>query len=129
MTSCYPCPCCGYKVFEREPGSHAICPICHWEDNLVQLRFPEMPGGANSVSLLKAQQNYAVFGSVETRFRLMVRSPLTDDEREAEWRCVDPDRDNLDIPRSGIDYANSYPEDDFTVLYYWRPTYWRRLVS
>ena len=28
-----------------------------------------------------------------------------------------------------IDYADSYPLSDTTVLYYWRPSYWRRLTS
>lgn len=36
----FPCPCCGYLVFDREPGFHQVCPICGWEDDLSQLRFP-----------------------------------------------------------------------------------------
>jgi hypothetical protein len=24
----YPCPCCGFLVFDEEPGSFSICPIC-----------------------------------------------------------------------------------------------------
>lgn len=53
----YPCPCCGYLVFDESPGSHEICPICFWEDDLTQLRFPLMSGGANPVSLIEAQEN------------------------------------------------------------------------
>ncbi len=36
----YPCPCCGYLVFTEPPGSYTICPICFWEDDISQLRFP-----------------------------------------------------------------------------------------
>jgi hypothetical protein len=129
MSSKYPCPCCGYKVFDREPGSHAICPICCWEDNLVQLRFPTMPGAANVVSLEEAQKNFAEFGAAESRHRNQVRRPLSGEQQEPEWRRLDPGRDNPESPRSGIAYGDSYPEQDYTVLYYWRPTYWRRLVS
>ncbi len=32
-------------------------------------------------------------------------------------------------PERDIDYADSYPLRDTTVLYYWRATYWRRLTS
>jgi rubrerythrin len=35
----YPCPGCGYLVFDEPPGSYEICPICFWEDDLAQLRF------------------------------------------------------------------------------------------
>jgi hypothetical protein len=36
----FPCPCCGYRVFQRPPGNHEKCPVCLWEDDLSQLRFP-----------------------------------------------------------------------------------------
>jgi hypothetical protein len=29
----------------------------------------------------------------------------------------------------GTAYGDSYPWPDTTVLYYWRATYWRRVVS
>jgi hypothetical protein len=125
----FPCPCCGYRVFEREPGSHAVCPICHWEDNLVQLRFPLMPGAANMVSLQRGQKNYADFGAVERRYTDQVRQPHGGEPRDHEWRRLDPERDNPELPRPGVKYADSYPENDPSVLYYWRRTYWRRLVS
>ena len=129
MHARYPCPCCGYAVFEREPGSHAICPICHWEDNLVQLRFPTMPGAANSVSLAEGQLNYAEFGAVQKRYRHAVRQPHANEQQDSGWRCLDVERDNPEFPRAGVKYADSYPEQDLTVMYYWRSTYWRRLVS
>ncbi|MFH8387921.1 CPCC family cysteine-rich protein [Kitasatospora sp. NPDC018058] len=32
-----------------------MCPICFWEDDSVQFRWPFTPGGANRVSLAEAQ--------------------------------------------------------------------------
>jgi Cysteine-rich CPCC len=29
------------------PGSYEICPVCFWDDDLVQLRWPTYAGGAN----------------------------------------------------------------------------------
>lgn len=125
----YPCPCCGYRVFERAPGSHKICPICYWEDNLVQLRFPLMPGGANIVSLVDAQKNFKLVGSAHKRDQDVVRAPMDEDERDEEWRELDTTRDNPEIPTRGVDYVDSYPEADPTVMYYWRANYWRRFSS
>ncbi len=60
----HPCPCCGFMVFYEPVGSFNICPICFWEDDLVQLGFPDLAGGANKCSLIQGQQNFANFGSV-----------------------------------------------------------------
>lgn len=125
----YPCPCCGYRVFAAAPGSHQVCPVCHWEDNLVQLRFPTMPGAANIVSLRQGQENFAAFGACERRFVDAVRGARSSEPRDEEWRRLDPARDNPEVPRRGVHYADSYPEVDPTVLYYWRASYWRRLSS
>lgn len=124
----YPCPCCGYIVFTLPPGFHGVCPICRWEDDLSQLRFPMMPGSANRVSLLDAQRNFSDCGAAETRNRDNVRHPDTVDRQERDWRPLDQALDNMEEPQRGIDYEISYPEDT-TVLYYWRPTYWRRVVG
>ena len=125
----YPCPCCGYLVFNREPGHHEVCPVCGWEDDLAQLRFPLMSGSANPVSLASAQRNYAEFGAAARRQRGTTRGPLDEDRREPGWRPVDAARDNIEEPRRGVRYTESYPLDDTTVLYYWRPSYWRRYSS
>jgi len=125
----YPCPCCGYLVFRMQPGGNERCPICLWEDDLAQLRFPRLAGSANHVSLDEAQHNYADFGAAERRHRGAGRAPLDVERREDGWRPLDPVRDNIEEPQRGIDYADSYPLADTTVLYYWRETYWRRLAS
>jgi len=125
----FPCPCCGYRVFTRQPGSSERCPVCLWEDDLAQLRFPGLPGSANHVSLEEAQHNYAAVGAAERRHRGGGREPLDIEARDQEWRPLDPDRDNIEEPDRNIEYADSYPLADTTVLYYWRNTYWRRLAS
>lgn len=100
-----------------------------WEDDLAQLRFPRLPGSANHVSLEDAQHNFADFGVAERRYRGAGRSPFEDEKREGAWRPLDSARDNIEEPQRGVDYADSYPLADTTVLYYWRSTYWRRLAS
>ncbi|MBA2497402.1 MAG: hypothetical protein H0V33_09975 [Acidimicrobiia bacterium] len=37
-TTRFPCPCCGHVVFEEEPGSDEICPVCFWQDDIANRR-------------------------------------------------------------------------------------------
>ena len=120
----YPCPCCGYVVFEEPPGSYDICPICFWEDDISQLRFPAMGGGANRPSLAEAQAEFTRRGVIEERLRSYVRPAGPGDQRDPEWRPLGP-TDDPESPEPGRDYGDSYPADP-THLYYWRRTYWRR---
>ncbi len=120
----YPCPCCGYLVFVERPGSYDICPICFWEDDLSQLRFPTT-SGANHLSLILAQQNYADEGVCEPGFLSHVRQPEESEFRDPEWRPIDESADHIEEPLYGVDYGKSYPED-CTQLYYWRGSYWKR---
>ena len=123
MQGKYPCPCCGYLVFDESPGSSEICPICFWEDDLSQLRFARTTG-ANHVSLVDAQENFIKEGVSELRFRSNVRAPTASDFREPQWRRLDLSTDTVEEPVEGMDYGNTYP-DDTTRLYYWRDNYWR----
>jgi hypothetical protein len=125
----YPCPCCGYVVFRRQPGNHEVCPICRWEDDLSQLRFADMVGGVNDVSLRQAQKNYIEFGGCSRRKALHAQEPIPGRRRDKNWRPLNPEKDNIETPKRGEDYSVTYPFRDTTVLYYWRPTYWRRLSS
>ena len=129
MLDKFPCPCCGHLVFDREPGFHQTCPICLWEDELAQLRFPMMPGISNTVSLVDAQINYQQFGVAERKNRGRGRVAFADEKIDEGWRPIDPSIDNLEQPMAGEDYAVSYPWSNTTVLYYWRSTYWRRVVG
>jgi len=124
----FPCACCGYKVNDQPPGYHEQCPICGWEDDLSQLRFADMTGVSNHVTLVTGQKNFIEYGAAERRNISAARDPVPGEQRDASWRPIDENKDNIEYPQSGIDYATSYPRDP-TVLYYWRETYWRRLVS
>jgi hypothetical protein len=85
----FTCPCCGYVVFDEAPGSYLICPICFWEDDLVQLLNPTFSGGANKTSLLEAQRNYKEFGATERRFIKHARKPKASDVKDPTWRRID----------------------------------------
>lgn len=110
----FPCPCCGYFVFGEEPGSYDICPVCGWEDDLSQLRFPTM-GGANA-PLIDCQREYA-------NPREWERSSDSPEDlgyvRDPEWRPIDPDIDDVEQPLKGVDYGLTYSTDR-TIYCYWR---------
>lgn|SRR5487761_1362742 len=117
----YPCPCCGYLVFRELPGSYDICPICFWEDDIVQLQDPTFSGGANKPSLIDAQKNYREFGACEERLKPHARLPRPDEKRDPSWRPFDFEKDSKRIK------ANF--EDDHVMqglarmfLYYWKNT-------
>ena len=85
-----------------------------------------MGGGANKPSLIEAQECFGETGVSEVRFAKHVRQPLPTDVRDPQWRPIDVDRDNLEVPRHGVDYGRTYPKDS-TALYYWKDHYWRRV--
>jgi len=70
MADDFPCPCCGYLT---SPDDWDICPVCFWENDPLQLREPDMPGGANNVSLRQGQQNFVGFGACEREMLKHVR--------------------------------------------------------
>lgn len=114
----YPCPCCGHTVF-AEPAFWELCPICFWEDDPGQLRWPESRWGANGYSLIEGQRNYATIGVSHPTFADQVR-PASIHEPIAEgWRPLDPEVD--DYVRGDGDLRNSLGMvPDPTVLYWWR---------
>ncbi|MCY7395562.1 MAG: hypothetical protein LH468_05290 [Nocardioides sp.] len=69
----FPCPCCGHLTLAEPPGSFALCPVCFWEDDPVQLRWPDYSGGANGVSLVEGQRNFLAFEAMALTFRGNVR--------------------------------------------------------
>lgn len=76
----YPCPCCNYLTYDKEPGgSFDICPVCNWEDDCLQLHDPDFRGGANVVCLNEARENFKNFGASEERFIKNVRAPQKDE--------------------------------------------------
>jgi hypothetical protein len=118
----YPCPCCGHLTLSEPPGSYYICQVCFWEDDPVQLRWPTHRGGANATSLADGQLNYILLGAMEHRFVEHVRPPAESEPVEAGWRPIDLQVDSFELP---MHQERSWPTD-LTVLYWWRPTFWRR---
>jgi len=83
----YPCPCCGYKTFNNPPdGTYAICAVCYWEDDPVQLKDPNYEGGANSISLKQAQKNFLEFGASRKEMVRCVRPPMWQEQRDESWK-------------------------------------------
>ena len=119
----YPCPCCGHLVFAEPTGSYDICPICFWQDDESQLRFPTMGGGANRSPLIDAQKNFAEFGASAHRLLDHVRKPRPHEQREAGWRPINPMQDLTATPlgEALITCGDNYPTNR-ALLYYWRAT-------
>ncbi|MGQ0841426.1 CPCC family cysteine-rich protein [Actinokineospora sp.] len=108
----FPCPCCGRVVHAQEPGSQGVCPVCFWEDDIVQLASPEFADGANRISLIQAQRNYQVYAACELRFRSKVRYADVDEPLDFGFRYIDLDHDRFDSPRQDCAPRSS--------LYWWR---------
>ncbi|MFC9943745.1 CPCC family cysteine-rich protein [Streptomyces pratensis] len=125
MSDRYPCPCCGYLVLDemKFPRSYAICPVCFWEDDVIQFRWPTVDGGANKVSLIEAQRNYQDFGACDQHGRRFARLPAADEPLDPAWRPVDVTRDSFEV--WGPEYWAPWPSD-LSVLCWWLPTFWRR---
>ncbi len=122
----YPCPCCGYEVFGEPPGLHDICPICYWEDDIVQLAFPDLAGGANHCSLIEGQSAFAQSGACEEQFKENVRAPLDSDTRHTTWCALDSERDRYLKCDSQSDREKwqAAKDSQLPCLYYWSSRYW-----
>lgn len=109
----YPCAACGFLVFTGPPGSYNICPVCGWEDDHVQLRFPGSATGANHTTLFDYQREVALPTAPEGVNRLRGR------RRAPGWRPLRPEEAVSDAtePRSGGAYFGAALEDAPT--YYW----------
>ncbi|MFE2915546.1 CPCC family cysteine-rich protein [Kitasatospora indigofera] len=118
-----PCPCCGRLVFdlaEGWPGSGINCPVCHWEDDAAQLRWPLMPGGANQVPLVQAQRNFQEIGAFDHPGLRFVRPPAADEPSAPGWRPIDPATDVFEDWRN--EDHRSFP-DDPSALCWWLPSF------
>lgn len=116
MKRLYPCPCCGHLVFDEPPGSFQICPVCYWEDDIVQLADPSYRGGANQASLAEAQRSYARHGWCEDRVAPFVRPPSQEEVRDPRWRPLDESRDRIGPTTEPRRLGR---EPNLAVLYYW----------
>ena len=75
----YTCPCCEFKTLDSAQGLFDICPVCYWEDDNIQRSDPDYKGGANSISLNEARQNYKKTGAISSEYLAYVRFPLEDE--------------------------------------------------
>jgi hypothetical protein len=117
----YTCPCCGYKVFEQGPGSFEICPICYWEDEAKQLRYPQ-ESGANKFSLIESQENFEKYGVSNLELKVFVRPISENDQKDKKWHKIDLKKDKVVAKKEDREKINIYP-DDLTKLYYWEENY------
>jgi hypothetical protein len=73
----FACPCCKFLTVDEEPpGTFQVCPVCFWEDDFAQFHDPSFAGGANSMSLKEAQENFQSFKACGLAFCKKVRQPL-----------------------------------------------------
>ena len=107
----FPCPACGFLVFEEPVGSFDICAICGWEDDPVQLRFPSTPTGANSTSLIEWQNEL----SSEVRHAAQEHLGIRKDPR---WYPLSSVNHQLEEPKDDKSYFDAAAEDP--PGYYWR---------
>ena len=74
------CPCCGYYTVEiDEEAIVDICPVCYWQYDASEHRFPDIAIGPNHVSLNNARKNYKAYGACYQRFFLYTRRPLPEE--------------------------------------------------
>lgn len=108
----YPCPSCGFLVFDEPPGSYGICELCGWEDDHVQLAHPTLQGGANKKSLVEHQRTAIARWPLETK-------NVGDFERDPRWRPFEPgDAHEAETPSTGLQYFRAALEN--SPDYYWR---------
>lgn len=72
------CPCCGYFTLSEDEPKYDICPVCYWENDPFQEKNPEETG-ANKISLIKARENFEVFGACEPELLKYTRAPLDEE--------------------------------------------------
>lgn len=77
------CPCCGNYTIDPDEPEFDICPVCFWENDPYQEKFPEETG-ANNISLNEARKNYEEFGACEKRLVKYVRKPEDDEIAKAD---------------------------------------------
>lgn len=74
------CPCCGNLTLDDRPGTFEICPVCYWEDDIIQKNNPEYENGSNEISLIKAQENYKKYGAILPEYVDLVRKAFDNEK-------------------------------------------------
>lgn len=76
----YQCPCCKYYTFDLPvDNTFDICPVCYWADDGVQLYDPSYAGGANSMSLIEARENFKKHQAKDLNRKAFVRRPTKEE--------------------------------------------------
>ena len=86
----------------------------------MQFRLPFMPGSANRISLVQAQQNFQEFEACDQHGRRFVRPPAADEPLGPGWRPIDPTADSFEDWRS--EDRRPWP-DDRSALCWWLPSF------
>ena len=74
----FKCDCCGYYTLVEE--SDEICPVCGWQEDNVQRRYPDSTGGANyEISLNEAKKSCEKLGVFNPKYINDVRKPLPEE--------------------------------------------------
>lgn len=74
----YRCHCCGYYTLIED--SDDICPVCWWQDDIVQREDPDYGGGPNhGISLNRAKENFKMFSVFNIEYKKEVRQPLPEE--------------------------------------------------
>ena len=84
----YSCPCCGYKTHHREDHLWDICEICFWQSDPFENKELCYKGGANGMTLYRAQQNFMDIASCKKAFVSQVRKPKEDEEKDVKWKSI-----------------------------------------
>lgn len=106
----YTCPSCGFVVFEEPAGSYDICKICGWEDDHVQLQYPGLEGGANTISLKQSQDKILE----KIPFNVKKYKSYT---RDKKWRPLLPDEAIIEDKGEGENYFKAAVKT--SPQYYW----------
>ncbi len=121
MMGNYPCPCCGYIVFEFGPGSEDVCPICCWQDVTGDVIYPtERSAASDGPSLMQCQKDYIEIGVCNPRLEAG-RRPSSDDVRDPDWFPITPDMVDC-LPKRSTLGPESWP-DEYLRRYYWKKDY------
>jgi hypothetical protein len=120
LESSFPCPSCGFFMFDEPPGSYAICVICNWEDDSVQLRHPTMRGGANKKSLVEYQIEILKQIPLEIKTHQLEGQAFHRDPEWRPWHPTDDIESNKEMPKTGYEYSLAVGNEAETPTYYWR---------
>jgi len=68
------CPCCEKYYFKIEDNDE-ICPVCEWQDDMIQRRDPERTGGANKLSLYQYKLKWETQQVNQTLTQISIKYP------------------------------------------------------